>query len=189
MTASGEDNKTVAHAAARAFGGKPQVVRFWDDDRRSSIDILSCADRPQIGTNSYATIGLSGYPIGRGDVRAEIVGTCGSSFSRLDNALATAAFCVINSGWQCYPGATFPNVLKEYEVSSTMEHFLFVPPFLWEDNLVTLGLETKRVAWLLAVPVSEAELQYAESHGSEQLERMFIDEQIDIYDLNRPSVL
>ena len=34
-----------------------------------------------------------------------------------------------------------------------MKHVLFVPPFLW--NLETLSFAIKKVAWLLAVPISD----------------------------------
>jgi hypothetical protein len=188
-----QDNKFIANTAARAFGGQPKVTRFWDDAHKRFVDILTCRDRPQTGVISYATIGLSDWPLemdGKAyEVRAEFVGVCGSSFRSFDNALATAAFCVINSKWFCYPGAIFHDVLKMYEASQTMQHFLFVPPFLWEKDLKTLDFSEKRVAWLLAVPIAEAERQFAEANGSDKLESLFVERQIDIFDLNRASAL
>ena len=193
MPAVSETNKQVARAAAKAFGGSPRVWKFWDDNHESSVDILSCENRPLDGVTSFSTVGLSDWPLymeGKEyGARLEMVGACGNGFERFDNALATAAFCVINSGWFCYPGAIFPEVLAMHEASATMRHFLFVPPFLWEGELTTMELEEKTLAWLLAVPISDEELAFAESSGSDELEKLFQERQIDVFDLARPSVV
>jgi len=39
------------------------------------------------------------------------------------------------------------------------------------------------------VPISDAELEFLEKNGSEALENKFIEQQIDIYDLGRNSVI
>jgi hypothetical protein len=122
-------------------------------------------------------------------VRVELVGACGMAFQGFDNALSTSAFCIINSRWSCYPGRIFPDVLSMYDCSSTMRHFLFAPPFIWEDRLETLDLKTKKVAWLQAIPISESELKYAQTEGSDRLEELFDKNQIDIFNLERPSIL
>ncbi|MDI6533855.1 suppressor of fused domain protein [Bacillus mycoides] len=38
----------------------------------------------------------------------------------------------------------------------------FVPPFLWEDQLKTMDFPDKKVAWLLAVPISKKEYLFAQ---------------------------
>lgn len=38
-------NKMIADIALEASGGKPKVLRYWDKDEKSSIDILSVIDR------------------------------------------------------------------------------------------------------------------------------------------------
>ncbi|MHA6861728.1 suppressor of fused domain protein [Ralstonia pseudosolanacearum] len=79
------------------------------------------------------------------------------------------------------------NVLDMYKLSFTMKHFLFTSPFLWEEfNGVDFG--DKKVHWLLAVPISDAEHAYLRDHGLDALERAFEDRQIDIFDINRDSV-
>jgi hypothetical protein len=187
------ENKQLAKRIATAFGGLPKVGRFWDDGHKSNVDILSCADRPEKGVVSYSTIGLSDWPLyDAGEeygVRVEFVGACGSSFAQFENMLATAAFYVINSKKFCYPGAIFENIIPMYRASSPMKHFLFVPPFLWEGKLETLKLNAKQVAWLLVVPISDSEKEYAETSGPDALERLFEEKQIDIFDLDRASVL
>ena len=46
----------------------------------------------------------------------------------------------------------------------------------------------KSVAWLMAVPISECEYRYAEAEGPDRLEDLFEQQQIDIFDINRPPV-
>jgi antitoxin YqcF len=187
------ENKALAKLVATAFGKQPSVRRFWDDNHEKHVDIATSRDCPQNGVSSYATLGLSDWPLildgQEYQVRTELVGACASVFSNFDNALATAAFCIANSKWFCAPGVVFPDVLSLNNCSPTMKHFIFVPPFLWEDKMKTIDLKTKVVAWLLAVPISDEERKYASSKGSEALEDLFEKHQIDLFDLNRPSVI
>ena len=193
MSNVSDENKTIAKTLVKAFGGTPRVQRFWDEEEKSFVDILTCSERPERGVTCYSTIGLSDTPLLKDGAeyptRLEIVGACGSGFTGFDNALSTAAFCIINSSWFCYPGAIFPDVLKMYEISPTMSHLMFVPPFLWEEELQTTVLKSKTVSWLLSVPISEKELLFAEENGTDALEKLFADMQVDIYDLERNSVV
>jgi len=186
------DNKAVARAAAEAFGGQPRVTRYWDDDRRRWVDVLECCGSPGPGVTSYGTIGLSDYPLMRDGeelgVYTELVGACHSDVPEFANCLSTAAFCVMNSGWLVAPGVIFPDVVAMYGVSATMKHLLFVPPFLWE-RLKTLDLGGKPVAWLLAVPISDGEMKLAETAGVAHLEELFEENQVDIFDIERLSVV
>lgn len=191
MSVSNE-NKIIAKAAFDAFGGKPSVTKYWDDKNESSIDILSCGGRPYNGVTSHSTIGLSSYSIGyttdSTPLRIEIVGACASGYDCFRNILASCAFNIINTKFKCYPGAIFENIVKFYMHDSLMRHILFVSPFLWENRLKTLNFEDKKVAWLLAVPISEEEFKYAKDKGTDALEELFDEEQIDIFNLNRKSV-
>lgn len=194
MAAISSQQKGLAAHTALAMGvEKPPIFRYWDENRKSSVCILEAANRPQDGITSYATIGLSDHPLmfqGREfDARIELVGACGSAFAGLANVLATAAFCIVNSGWFCAPGTIFPDVVSMYEASVTLSDIYFARPFLWEEELKSTLIEDRRVAWLLAVPVSKAESAYAQSYGPEQLEARFAERDIDIYDLNRASVI
>ncbi len=188
-----QENKTIASTAAAVFGGEASVFRYRDDNGKRDIGILSCKGSPVSGVTSYATIGLSDTPLYKGGVeypvRVEIVGACADAYEEFANVLGTAAFNIINSGWSCYPGAIFPDVIAMYALSPTMRHFMFVPPFLWEGGLQTLRFDNKTVTWLLAVPISQDEFQYAETNGSDKLEGLFEQQQIDVFDIERVSVV
>lgn len=188
-----ESNKIIARTVANVVGGgKPHVGRYYDDQRTTSIDVVDFVDRPQAGVTTYSTLGLSDHPLYRDgeefEVRAELVGACASRFTRFANAMGTAALHVAKSRWFVAPGVIFPDVFTTYEPDSPMKHALFVPPFLWD--FTTLELPEKKVAWLLLVPISDAEMRFAEAdRTSANLEKIFEEKAIDIYDLHRPSVM
>lgn len=187
-----EGNKIVAKFLASAFGGRPKVLGFKDENDAAEIDILICQDSPCHGVSSYATVGLYLRPITKGErefpARIEVLGACDSSVERFGNVMSTIAFCIINDGWLCAPGEIFRDVIDVYNMSSTMRHVFFVSPFLWGD-IRLLEISGISVAWLLAVPISDKERCFAEEMGSDALEDLFVDRQIDIFDINRPSVI
>lgn len=188
-----EGHKLIAKSASAAFGGKPKVRRYYDEDEKSWVDILECVDSPVKGVTSYSTIGLFEYPIHvdgkRLEVRTEFVGACDSRVSEFSNCLSTAAFCVINSDWGVAPGKIFNDVISMYKLSATMNHILFIPPFLWDDRLQTTEVGGRKVAWLLAVPIAESEMCFAEREGVVKLEEIFEEKQIDIFNLDRKPVI
>lgn len=187
------EKKVIAKMVAKAFGGQPRVIRYWDEKDENCVDILSCLDQPQKGITSYSTIGVSDYvniiDSKNIDIRVELVGICSTKIEFYPNILSTAAFCIINSKWSGFPDAIFPNVIGMYDSSITMQHLLFTDPFIWEDTLETLKFGEKRVAWLLLIPISEAELQYAEKEGVGKLQKLLAENYVDISDLNRASVV
>jgi hypothetical protein len=194
MTSVTNHQKEIAKHTALAFGvEKPPISRFWDDKKENGIFILEAINSPQDGVTSYATIGLSEYPlIFKGKefgTRVELVGACGSAFPDFANVMATLAFCVINSRWFCAPGIIFPDVVQMYKQSNTMSDIYFAHPFLWEKGLKSKYIGDRKVAWLLAVPISKAESEFAQSNGPAKLEALFVEKDIDIYNLNRASVV
>jgi antitoxin YqcF len=193
LSSATPEGRLIAQAVAVAFGGRPAVFKYWDDARTSSVDVAERRDCPQPGVTSYSTLSLSEWPLfdnGREyqDTRIELVGACESTVSGFGEAISTAAFCVINSKWFCFPGAVFPDVLAIHEISPTLQHMFFVEPFLW-TGLSTLRLPGRIVSWLMAVPISEAEYAYAIDRGHEALNRLLVEKQIDVFDLARQSTV
>ena len=66
---------------------------------------------------------------------------------------------------------------------------LFVAPFVWEEPLKTIHADQFEIAWLLGVPISSAEYEFATRNSADKLESMFEDAQVDLFDLRRSSVL
>ena len=188
-----KENKIIAKTALNAFGGTPRVNKYWDDKNISNIDILVATDRPGDGITSYSTIGLSDYSIGYSvdekPLRVEIVGSSATIFEYFPNILSTCAFNIINTNLSIFHGEIFKGIIKMYYPDNEMEHVLFTSPFLWEEQLKTLDINEKKVAWLLAVPISSKELLFAEKEGTEALEDLFEKNEIDIFDIKRKSIL
>jgi antitoxin YqcF len=125
-----QQRRLAEHTALAMRVEKPPVHRFWDENKESSVFILEATDRPQDGVASYATIGLSDRPLmfkrREFDTRVELVDACGSAFSGFANVLATAAFCVINSGWFCAPGNHLSRHCFDVQGFSDIERYLLL---------------------------------------------------------------
>jgi hypothetical protein len=188
------EHKAIANHVRNAFGGSCEVTEYSHDHLLIRVDILQCPNRPDPGVTSYSTIGLSDTPMMyEGEeypVRLEMVG---ASYTREDDVfariLSTAAFSVMRTHWLVAPGTVLPNVVREYLPSSQVPHLYFTAPFIWEDKLTTLDLPKKPVAFLFAMPISEAEYQYRLEYGDEAFEKVLEKSNIDIYDLERPSTI
>lgn len=185
------ENKAIARRVAATFGcTTPKVQQFLDENEKSEIDILICEDRPEEGVFSFGTIGLSDYAI-PGQVQpplgAEIVGL--SDQAEFAHVLATASFCVINDEWVVEPGRVFPGVVGAHFDDITVPNLMFVDPYLWENDLQAQAMESKTVAWVLGLPITDAEMELVREHGPEALENILEQSEIDIYDLQRPSVV
>lgn len=187
------DNKVLAKTLATAFGVKPSVAKYWDDAHEISVDLLKCANPVEVEVVNYGTIGLSDQPLLQNGkefpARIELVGAAYSQFEDFPNMLASAAFYILRTGWFCSPGAVLLNAVESYRPGGSMQHLFFTSPTLWQDNLTTLSFETKKVAWLMAVPISEAEKAYKDQHGADALEDLFEEHQIDVLNLDRESVI
>ncbi|WP_343101998.1 suppressor of fused domain protein [Romboutsia sp. MSSM.1001216sp_RTP31141st1_G3_RTP31141_220114] len=183
-------NKIIARKELEAIGGKPQVYRYWDEENKKSIDILSCVNRPYIGVVSYGTIGLSSYDIGmisnNKSLRLELVGACDMKEELFANIVSTTAFEIIESG-NCEYGYIISDIISQYIVDIDMKHVYLMNAFLWE-GLSTLEVENKKIVWLLIVPISDEEMKYALNNGYDALESKFEEMQIDIFNLRRKSI-
>ena len=75
-----EKNRHIARTVAEVFGGAPVVHTWWDDEKKNSVDILSCKDSPAPGVTAYATVNLSNKPLTDtiNDLRVELLGACRS---------------------------------------------------------------------------------------------------------------
>lgn len=140
---------------------------------------------------SYATIGLSEYEIGlecdNKKLTIEILGACDEKDDFFPNIIATTAFEIMEND-NCGYGDIIYNVIAEYISTSEMKHVYLMNPFLW-NGFKTIELEERKIAWLLVVPISEQEKNYAIENGCTALENKFEEFNIDIFNLNRKSVI
>ena len=188
------ENKRIAKYALKAFGdGTPKVLRICHDYSDIYIDMCCCINSPCDGITSYSTIGLSDYAMLEEDgseypVRVEIAAACASIELEFPNLIGTAAINVIRNHRIISPGACMENYVDEYYKGTHLPHLYFTAPFLW-DELTTLDCQSKKATWLLAMPISQSELKYLVTYGSDKLEDVFEQKQIDFFDIRRPSTL
>lgn len=193
MSEISPDNKLIARHAVKALGGKPRVIAYRDDPHERSVDIAVCQDAPSPGLTSYSTVNLSDAPLVQNGrefpVRIELVGACDSEVEAFGNVLSTAAFFVMKNKWFCRPGVVFETLVSMYELSKTMEHLYFTAPSQWLPLNTTLELATKKVTWLWAIPISEAESRYLAKNGDDEFESRLAKADADVFDLNRKSIV
>ena len=193
MTEVSESNKIVARKVLEAFGRRPKIHKYWDADNLFSVDIAAAADSPTEGISSYSTVTLSDWPMYVGgreqETRVEIAGTAPNEFGDFQNAVSTAAFCVMKDKWACHPGAIFPDVLAMYHMSTTMKHVMFMEPFVWGKLEESIQLPDRLVTWVMMVPIADSEYEFAHARGWEALGQIFEDRDIDYWDLQRKPVV
>lgn len=187
------DNKQlIAKKSLEIIGGKPKVIEYHDEKKQSLIDIFIGHNKPYKGIDTYSTIGLSNYNINleynEKKLGVEFIGACDSKYEKFGNIVSSCAFNIINSGFSCKLGVVYPNVVKEYYDDYTMEHILFVSPFLW-DKLDSIETPSNYILWLMLVPISNNEYEFLKANSLEQLENLFEQNDINIFDLNRKSTV
>lgn len=191
-----EREKRVAAYAAERFGGHSQVIRYYSDDRRMQVDILSKQNSPQPNLVSYATIGMSGFDNGMalGDLplRVEVVGIANTDWPMIANGLASCAFAVETGEFRCRPRETLTDVFAELDEGITTPHALFWFPFAWDTSFEGIADDDVTVKWLQVIPISDAELSFVTNGGeaaADELIDRFESLSTDIWDLGRRSVL
>ena len=168
------------------LGTTPKIVKYGDEKSTSEIRILSCPDPVDEGVIFYSTIGLS--EIAKGDV-TEILFTGYAKYDKAANILSTTAFFIINNDWKAADGVVFETLIEMYYPGKEMKHLYFTMPYLWENKLEGLSIDNKIINFLLAIAISDKELAYKNKYGSQKLEDLFQEREVDIFDLDRKSVV
>lgn len=190
-----ETNKKYAKFLAGALGFNPTVYPYYDDSKIEFVDILSIDDPIDAEVKFYSSIGVANYPniieMNDGvlkDISVELIITGYKKFEKTPNILATASFYITKNNWTCQPGTVYKSIIQDY-YNTELKHILFTSPFLWEDKLSNLSFDNKEIHPLLLIPISDKELEYKLSNGYSALERLFEENEIDIFDLDRKSIL
>ncbi len=186
-----EDNKALARYLRDVMQAAPVITKYWDDARASDIDIMIVRDAPADAVTTYASLGLSdtstGLTIGDKVLGVEILLPMASACAHAANMIATCGFSIKKGEITPTPGAIIPRVLELYGDGRHMKHAMLIAPFVWD--LETQTFPDKAVAWLQVLPISDAERDHALANGPEALEDLFEDRQIDVFDIDRSSVL
>jgi hypothetical protein len=188
MTVS-ENAKLAARELTRVWREKPRVFRHWIEDESAFIDIASSANTSVAGITSISTVGLCDHDLGMGRVRLEIMAAFPTAFAQGANVVATCAFNAFKDRMPTRPDVIHPNAVALYRPETPVPHALLTDPFIWEPGPDILDIPEGKLAWLQIVPISEAERIYAAQRGPDVLTSLFEQQQIDIFDLERASVV
>jgi antitoxin YqcF len=189
------DNIKMARFVAGAIGFEPNVYPYYDNDRTHELSILNLIDPIDPNVCIYMTIGVSDHENlvavkdGHENIPIELFFATYKQFDKARNILATVGFYIVKDKYECRPGNVFKNMINMYYTETDMKHIFFTSPYLWQDKLEGLELDYKKVHFLLMIPCSDAEVDYKLKHGDDALETLFEDNDIDIFDLNRKSLL
>lgn len=189
-----KENKLVAAAINETLKGKLSIGRYNDEDEKNIITIITSNNSPQKGVNSFGTVGLNDIEIGfeeegGKEIRVELLGSAYKEFEMYPYILSNCVFKIINEQIPCYPGAIYKNMVSGVFPGKAMKHILFKSPFLWGGNPKEIDFRDIIITWLYAIPISDEELKFAEEVGFDNLDEKFEEAQIDIFDLNRESVI
>jgi len=184
------NNKAIAEYLHETIGGHAIVYPHSDEAKAKYISVMHITDWSPTQCIA-ATVGLSDYSIGLEvdgkHLGVEIVGGHLSDQPEGPDILASCAFNLISSDLTIRPGVIHRDVIEKYRRRSLMKHVLFSSPFLWP--LESLTFDNKIAAFLHAVPISEAECAYALENGSEALAAVLEAHSVDVFNLDRRSVL
>lgn len=188
-----DDNKIVAQKLLQAIGGTPKVIEYKDCNNKNIIDVFISDNKPFDGITSYSTIGLSDHSIGlvgsgNKELRVEFIGVCDSNYDMFANIVGSCAFNIINEHFSCKPGTVYPNLINKYYNNLQMKHIFFTTPFLW-DGIRGIETLTKHITWLMLIPISDDEFEFLQTHSSDELENLFEKYEVDIFDLDRKSIV
>ena len=173
---------TVNNQLTKAFGVRDQLA-FTENPH-----IFCARDVPESGVTSYGTIGISAISSrlngSVSNIHVELVGASYSRYRELSRGLLIIAERVLAGEWTCCPGTIFPGVLNQIN-----SEIYLMSPILWNDKLRTITIGDVKLAWLQVIPISKSEANFARKYGTNALETILEDNEIDIFDLERRQVV
>jgi hypothetical protein len=183
------ENQQVARVVDEAFGGDWEATEHSDRDGHR-FHLLTSPDTPQKGLISFSTIGLSDFqPVGEHRPPLGVELTAVSPHAPFANVVTATGLCAIQHGWLLHPGLVVLGIVAEHFNDAPLPHLLLIEPFVWDNKVHSRVLATKTVAWVLGVPISQAEAQYCHDHGFDALDELFEQAQPDHFDLSRASIV
>ncbi len=181
----------VFRAEIEAFGSKPPVHRHYNETETARVDIARAVDVPSEGLMTYATVNLNescNVMDGR-EIPVEIFAVIAGENTDMANALSTCAFNMIKDHWLIAPGVVHEDVLRMYPgLAPNLPNMFFVPPMDYQ-GLARIETPEGNVHALQALPISVAETEFLYENGFEELNGLFIEKDMEYWNLNRSSLV
>jgi antitoxin YqcF len=174
-----ESNKEWANLMRSKTGGEISIKSYYDQSETTSIDIFSSLTS---GGKVCATIGLmdTGH-----EPPIEIIMDSTFEDILLENIISTAAFYVMKDKWKIRFGTTFETLVAEYHPNLHVKHLLFIPQYQWGPELSKVKLKMGNIYPVLAIGITDSELQFIKTNSLEQLENIWERDNIDVLNWQR----
>ena len=183
------DNRDIYRYTRQFVGGDASVFAYYNSNKSKSIDIMTSTNTMFTKVDVYSTIGLSetdiGLKAGGRNLGVELIGVGDKGDEITANIVATVAFDIMDEK-DCFWGKVFPNVVSEYDITYDSKHVVLLTPVFWQDYQ-QFEDDEKVVAWLLVVPISDAEKSFIEKRGINAFEDILARQGTDITDRKRKS--
>lgn len=178
----------VKHLSGKIPGDSTSVFRHYDETEKHCIDIFTSENAQGIVA---ATVGLmdcdQALP-GRPPLATEILLDSRGRVGAISNIAATIAFYVIKNGWRVAPGVTFADMVSMYEPQLRVKHVIFLPTFQWDEGMTRVDVGVRIVYPLLAIPITDAELELVDEQGQQSLTDRWTCLSTDVLDWTREGV-
>lgn len=185
MSKPHQDWKDWARHLREMIPGDTAVRRHYDEAEEHHLDIFTSSNHE--GTVA-ATIGLMEIDQSRNpdvQVYSEVLMDVREQNEFITNILSTIGFYIMKDGWKVAPGVVFEEMVAMYIPECEVRHVLFLPPFEWDDGMTKVPLSSKTVYPLLAIPITNSEMELARRAGSEALEDCWIAAGCDVLQWDR----
>ncbi|MGF7120037.1 suppressor of fused domain protein [Rhodococcus sp. AG1013] len=196
-----EEVRAAARRIGDVFGVPPQVLRFraavdpdGDGEEPPEVSIAVGDGCPAPGYASYATLDMERFPTnvttedGR-PIRTELITVGRADYRLLSDVLAQCAFQIASGSLHVTPNTIVPNAVHAADPDRSTRHVLLVVPFIWSALEILVERDEDVTTWLQAVPITDAELQFASRLGADELFTRLESAGADVSDIDRPSVV
>lgn len=186
-----DENSAAVEAHVREFfAGHAISIADYDLGDRTpgaipELRILEIGPGPRGSGWAYVSVGCWSMK-NRAGHGLEFVVTAAARDQRFADVISMTAH--YNLSHHIDAGHSLP-LGEQWVPGSTCEHVLISPPYLHGPDLEHCELPGghARILWLL--PVTDAEIAFRREHGTEALEQLFDDAEINPLDPRRPSVV
>ena len=93
----------------------------------------------------------------------------------------------MKDGWKIKPGAVFETLVSEYHPELSVKHLLFVPQYQWGEVLTKVKLEQDYIYSLLALGITNEELNFISQNGVSALEDLWEKDNANVLNWHRSS--
>ncbi len=188
------EDSQIERLLVEAFDGLPRRFGVVHNTRKYEVEVLAVPGSPEPQLCSLGTIGLwqTSHEAGNfpDNARLEITGIFEVSREGAREILAAAAFRIMRTHKPASTGTVFLNCLHDWYPKATVPHLLFVPANLWSfPHLQPTMMGRLQILFLQAIPITEAENQFQQEHGTQALEAKLLGASAAVWDLKRSSVV